>query len=425
MIDQGFQKVYALKGGLRAWLKAGYPVETKSVSIQKCVECHEAVTPRIVQDWKLSKHSQDINDVSCSVCHGDAHMSADDVHKTEPVSPKVCRTCHEQQWSQFSRGKHAKAWEAMRAMPTMHWQPMAMTTGMKGCGGCHKIGLKSEEQMAALKQQGGGFGLASCDACHTRHTFSVQEARQPQACRTCHTGFDHAQWEMYQGSKHGTRHELKQLGILGENAAAPTCQSCHLPKGNHEVRTAWGFLGLRLPMPKDAEWAQARASLFRALGLINEKGEPTARLSKVAELDFIRQSESAWQKERETMISVCSQCHSENFARGELRKGDEMIREADLVMAEAISLVADLYDRGVLDKPQGYQEAFPDVLAFHDAPSTIEQKLFRMFQEYRMRSFQGVFHANPDYALWYGWSKMQQTLTEMKDLARHLSEKRQ
>jgi cytochrome c553 len=279
--------------------------------------------------------------------------------------------------------------------------------------------------MAALKQQGGGFGLASCDACHTRHTFSVQEARQPQACRTCHTGFDHAQWEMYQGSKHGTRHELKQLGILGENAAAPTCQSCHLPKGNHEVRTAWGFLGLRLPMPEDAVWAQARTSLFRALGLINAKGEPTARLSKVAELDFIRQSESAWQKERETMISVCSQCHSENFARGELRKGDEMIREADLVMAEAISLVADLYDRGVLDKPQGYQEAFPDVLAFHDAPSTIEQKLFLMFQEYRMRSFQGVFHANPDYALWYGWSKMQQTLTEMKDLARHLSEKRQ
>lgn len=39
-----------------------------------------------------------------------------------------------------------------------------------------------------------------------------------------------------------------------------------------------------------------------------------------------------------------------------------------------------------------------------------------MFQEYRMRAFQGVFHANPDYALWYGWSRMKQTLTEMKDM---------
>ena len=37
---------------------------------------------------------------------------------------------------------------------------------------------------------------ASCDACHTRHTFSAEEARQPQACQTCHMGFDHAQWEM-------------------------------------------------------------------------------------------------------------------------------------------------------------------------------------------------------------------------------------
>ncbi len=415
-MDQGFQEVYALKGGFQAWLQAGYPVEAKPVSIVKCVECHEAVTPRIVQDWRQSKHSLEINDVSCSVCHGDEHMSADDAHKAEPVTPKVCRTCHEQQWSQFSRGKHAMAWEAMRAMPTMHWQPMAMTSGMKGCGGCHKIGLKTQEQIASLKQEGGGFGLASCDACHTRHTFSVREARQPQACRTCHTGFDHPQWEMYHGSKHGTRNELKQLGILDDNAAAPTCQTCHMTAGNHEVRTAWGFLGLRLPMPDDAQWAKDRATIVRALGLINQEGEPTPRLKTVAELDFIRQSEAEWQQERQAMIQVCSQCHSENFARGELTKGDDMIRQADELMAEAIELVADLYEQGLLDKPEGYQEAFPDLLAFHDAPSTIEQKLFRMFQEYRMRAFQGVFHANPDYALWYGWSKMKQTLTEMKDM---------
>ncbi len=26
---------------------------------------------------------------------------------------------------------------------------------------------------------------------------------EPQACQTCHTGFDHPQWEMYSSSKHG------------------------------------------------------------------------------------------------------------------------------------------------------------------------------------------------------------------------------
>ena len=34
-----------------------------------------------------------------------------------------------------------------------------------------------------------------------------------------------------------------------------------------------------------------------------------------------------------------------------------------------------------------------------------------------MRTFQGTFHASPDYALWYGWSEMQRDLTEINELA--------
>lgn len=30
------------------------------------------------------------------------------------------------------------------------------------------------------------------------------------------------------------------------------------------------------------------------------------------------------------------------------------------------------------------------------------------------RAFQGTFHANPDYALWYGWSAMRRDLTEIR-----------
>jgi len=47
----------------------------------------------------------------------------------------------------------------------------------------------------------------------------------------------------------------------------------------------------------------------------------------------------------------------------------------------------------------------------------IEQKLFVMYLEHRMRTFQGTFHASPDYALWYGWSEMQRDLTEIRELA--------
>jgi len=94
-----------------------------------------------------------------------------------------------------------------------------------------------------------------------------------------------------------------------------------------------------------------------------------------------------------------------------------MIKNADHLMAEAIRIIADLYKDGILPKPKNYAYPFPDLLTFHDAPTVIEQKLFVMFLEHRMRTFQGTFHASPDYALWYGWSEMQRDLTEIKELA--------
>ncbi len=124
--------------------------------------------------------------------------------------------------------------------------------------------------------------------------------------------------------------------------------------------------------------------------------------------------------QRDKMLKICNQCHSINFARQQLEHGDNMIREADHLMAEGIRVIAGLYKDGVLPKPPSYSYAFPDLLTFHDAPTVIEQKLFVMYLEHRMRTFQGTFHANPDYALWYGWSEMQRDLTEIKSLAHEL-----
>jgi hypothetical protein len=117
------------------------------------------------------------------------------------------------------------------------------------------------------------------------------------------------------------------------------------------------------------------------------------------------------------MLGVCSRCHSERFASGELAKADTMIREADHLMAEAIGIVAGLYRDGLITRPESYASDYPDLLTFHDAPTVIEQRLFRMFLEHRMRTFQGAFHMNPDYSFWYGWSEMQQDLTHIRELA--------
>ncbi len=416
----------ALPGGVRdmsAAAPAAAPAPAQAAAPSICVDCHRTTTPAIVTDWELSKHSA--QGVDCSVCHGDRHTSAADVAKVEIPTPETCGQCHGDRVEQFTKGKHAKAWAALNAMPTTHAMPMALADGMKGCGGCHKIGLKTEDEIRKLRSEGAGFGLASCDACHTRHTFSVVEARQPQACQTCHMGFDHPQWEMYSASKHGVRALLKQNGTLPASTAAPTCQTCHMQEGNHEVRTPWGFLAVRLPLPEDPQWAADQVTILQALGVLDPEGKPTPRLDVVKAADVARLTAEDFQAERQKLMNACSQCHSENFAKGELAKGDNLIREGDHLLAEAIRLIAGLYKDGILEKPAGYASAFPDLLTFHDAPTPIEQKLFVMHLEHRMRLFQGTFHANPDYALWYGWSEMKRDLAEIRQMAAELRERKE
>lgn len=387
---------------------------------QECIECHERVTPGIVQDWRISAHARE--DIGCDMCHGEDHTSAEDVQRVKTVTASTCGLCHKQRHDEFARGKHALAWDAMNAMPTTHYKPMVMIDGMKGCGGCHKVGLKDREEIERLKRAGSGYGFASCDACHTRHAFSVAEAREPEACATCHMGFDHPQWEMWQTSKHGVRHALKRDGVLPASALAPTCQTCHMPGGNHDVHTAWGFLAVRTnglaPYPgEDEAWWADRVTILQALGVLDPEGKPTPRLDVVQKAKVARLSAQEFDVLREGMLEVCSSCHARAFAEGELHKGDRMIREADRLLAEAIRIVAGLYADGVLEKPASYAHAFPDLLTFHDSPTRIENRLFLMHLKHRMRAFQGTFHNNPDYALWYGWNEMQLDLTEIREEA--------
>ena len=344
------------------------------------------------------------------------------------VTAETCSGCHPDRFDQYKAGKHSLAWAALKSMPTTHFKPMELIDGQKGCGGCHKIGLKSEEAIAEMKANGSTFGHASCDSCHTRHTFSVAEAREPEACATCHMGFDHPQWEMYSTSKHGIRHSLKRAGVLPETAAAPTCQDCHMADGNHEVRTAWGFLAVRTngleryPGESDQWWAD-RVTILMALGVLDPDGKPTARLDLVRDAQVARLSAEEFDLERAKMIKACGKCHSQHFAKEELAKGDALIEQIDHLMAEAIREIAGLYKDGLLKKPDSYAYAYPDLLTFHDSPTTIENRLFTMHLKHRMRAFQGAFHMNPDYTLWYGWNEMVQDLDEIRAMAAEMREK--
>jgi hydroxylamine dehydrogenase len=369
------------------------PGAAKKPVVNACVTCHEKVTPQIVKDWKECKMS---GLFACDKCHGNAHMKgAEDAKLAKMPTPDTCKPCHAKQVAQFANGKHALAWVALEAMPKTASQPVEIMSGMKGCGGCHRIGY-----------QGG-----KCDSCHTRHRFSKAEAQKPEACGTCHMGFDHPQWEMWGTSKHGMIHAMEGP----DSTRAPKCQTCHMNEGDHGVMTSWGFLALRLP-EDDAEWMKDRVTILQALNVLDEKGNPTARLEVVKAGKVARLTKEEWQESRDKMIKVCSQCHAGSYAKDQLAKADQIIKESDKLMAEAIRTVDGLYADGILQKPKDAPFSV-DLLTFYDAPTSIEQKLYVMLLEHRMRTFQGAFHMNPDYMHWYGWAEMKKDLREIKDEA--------
>jgi hypothetical protein len=193
-----------------------------------------------------------------------------------------------------------------------------------------------------------------------------------------------------------------------------------MPEGNHRVMTAWGFLAVRLP-EKDAEWMGYRVSILKALGVLDPAGKPTGRLDVVKAADMARLTEESFNAERDAMVTTCKKCHSATYVEKSLENSDQMIKASDKIFAEAIELVAKLYQDGIL-KSTTNQATFPypDLLTFYEVDSHIEELLYEMFMDYRMKTFQASFHLMPDYTTWYGYAKLKETLVEMKDIDKQL-----
>jgi mono/diheme cytochrome c family protein len=179
--------------------------------------------------------------------------------------------------------------------------------------------------------------------------------------------------------------------------------------------TPWGYLAVRVP-EEDKAWWNDRVEILKALGVLDDQGQGTERLEVVKTAKVARLSKEEFDALRQEYQAACIRCHAPDFVGEQMAANDEIIRQADKVMAEAIRVVQGLYDDGLLTKPAGWSYA-PDLLQFYETQSTIEQELYRMFMEYRMRTFQGAFHNNPDYQHWYGWAAMKEALQRIKDEA--------
>ena len=323
---------------------------------EDCRTCHAGAA----RDFDLSTKSAYL---SCTDCHGTEHNGPDTGDPGIPT-PQTCQECHADEVEHFNAGKHYYGWEAMEIVPTFSDMPGAVTD--KGCVVCHQVGQVWED---------GSRGR--CDSCHSRHKFSAEEARKPEACGTCHAG-DHPHYEMWADSKHGMIYAME-----GDTGRAPTCVTCH---GSHEVLTAWGFLGLREGDEDDAEWAEARAKVKQTLETMGPAQAP----------EVMRASYAEWESVREDMIDRCAECHAESYARRELEKGDALLREADLAQAKLIDLANTFYDEGLIDDPTRFN-------------------MYRDSTAHRFSAYMGGFHNSPKHAWDEGYLALVSGLVAERD----------
>ncbi|HLE86505.1 MAG TPA: multiheme c-type cytochrome, partial [Candidatus Brocadiaceae bacterium] len=147
---------------------------------EECIMCHTVQTPGIVAQWKKSKHaSTEKGIVGCDKCHGNNHQ------QLHMPSWQHCGECHPEQQAGHRGGKigsHTYAFHVSTVEAT--WQIAKPEAEVTACATCHAI---AENR---------------CDGCHTRHDFSLAEARKPNNCGICHTGLDHYEYEMYRESYH-------------------------------------------------------------------------------------------------------------------------------------------------------------------------------------------------------------------------------
>ena len=354
-----------------------------------CVNCHEKMNPSLVVSWRESRMGK--AGVTCVECHGSHHKSADDAVRASLMVGRLCERCHPVQMARFKTGKHAQAWASINQFKKVMELPPEMIDAEEGCGGCHSIGREDGQ----------------CDSCHTRHSFSKEEAKKPEACLPCHGGINHPQWEIWRSSKHGVVYRVDPQKKRG-----PTCQTCHFPWGDHGVKTAWSLLALRLP-EKDGEWIEYRKTILQWLGLIDQQGRPTEFLNELQVKGIIQVERQEWSQFREEMVEICGTCHGKFFAREKLEQRDAFIKKTDQLMAEAIQIVEPLYEKSILPRPE-VRPISPDLLGLYTPPNPLEGKLWEMFLRHRIILLHGAFHNNPDYTSNHGWVKLKAAYEEVK-----------
>ena len=387
-----------------------------------CIQCHKAESPGIFADWAMSRHAN--ANITCLDCHQaeefDPDVSTEHYKQYERadrpygtkeykipvaavVTPKDCSRCHPDEAKQYGRSKHANTLELIWKIDP--WLNDGMNSDFEratGCFYCHGTVLKQVDGKLDPKTWPNvGVGRinldgskGSCTSCHTRHRFSVMEARKPEACGQCHLGPDHPQIEIYMESKHGDIYtafgdeynwkSAPGTWTPGIDFRGPTCASCHMSGAGtvlttHDVteRLAWE---IQAPLT-------VRPSEFKPFP-----------------------AKTNWEVERKKMSEICMQCHGKTWVDDHFIKLDKVVSEYNEVYFKPAKQMLDtLYEKGHLDNTRFFDER-------------LEVEFYELWHHEGRRARMGAAMMAPDYAWWHGFYECKKRFNNYMEEARELIE---
>ncbi|SIN71226.1 Seven times multi-haem cytochrome CxxCH [Singulisphaera sp. GP187] len=360
----------------------------------KCASCHTRTQHSIVHEFELSEHAK--KGVTCLDCHQTAEGQTKEAHHGFEISKTVtsanCRSCHETQYQQFLRSRHAApSWAAVYGEKGLTADQVAFSEKFHpgackraanalvslegqsavtvGCVKCHSVGRPNPDGT-----------IGSCTACHTRHTSSVEIARLPTTCGQCHMGPDHSQLEIYNESKHGVmfaaqKSQLKldapAKSLTTQDMFVPTCTTCHMS----------GLNGL-----KSTHDTSERLSYWLADEI--SKKRPNAEQAQVA------------------MKEVCNQCHTQRLIDQIYEDASKVVESTNEKVKATSDIMTALRKEGVLG-PKRFE-------------TPIDFMYFDLWHYYGRTTKHGAFMGGQDFAQWHGAYPMLKHSVEIKAQAEEL-----
>jgi hypothetical protein len=385
-----------------------------------CIECHKKENPGIFTDWAHSRHAA--ANITCLDCHKaeefDPDVSKEHFKQYErsdqkfgtkeykvPISavvtPKDCSRCHPDEAKQYSLSKHANTLEIIwKIDPWLNKGMNSDNERTNGCFHCHGTIVKLKDgKLTPETWPSVGVGRinpdgsrGACTSCHTRHMFSVMEARKPEACGQCHLGPDHPQIEIFMESKHGdiyTAHgdnynwdSAPGTWTAGVDYRGPVCASCHMSGvgttlTTHDVteRLSWELQAPLTVRPQDFKPFPAKTD---------------------------------WQVERDKMKVVCLQCHANRWVDNHYTRLDKTVEEYnEIYFKPAKKMLGELYDKGLLDK-KGFFDERPELDYYY------------LWHHEGRRARMGVAMMAPDYSWWHGFYDCKERYNDFMEYARDL-----